>query len=125
MSFFPHGFRVFVCVAVFFSCNLVGFPLEMHHISKTHIMEKRHEINTSKAPVFFVRFTDILHAFDSGSKLIQAYFCQVSSSKIYICVNFHMRFFGCSLAGKILKDVNRYINGGRDNFTFYFCFVKT
>lgn len=52
MSFFPHGFRVFVCVAVFFSCNLVGFPLEMHHISKTHIMEKRHEINTSKAPVF-------------------------------------------------------------------------
>lgn len=31
-----------------------------------------------------------------------------------------MRFFGCSLAGKILKDVNRYINEGRDNFTFFF-----
>lgn len=35
-----------------------------------------------------------------------------------------MRFFGCSLAGKILKDVNRYINGGCDNFTFYFFLLK-
>lgn len=34
-----------------------------------------------------------------------------------------MRFFGCSLAGKILKDVNRYINEGRDNFTFFFFFL--
>lgn len=56
------------------------------HIENTY-HGKRHEINTSKAPVFF-GLMDILHAFDSGSKLIQAYFCLVSSSKIYIRVNF-------------------------------------
>lgn len=92
----------------------------MHHISKTHIMEKRHEINTSKAPVFlFVLRISFMRSTVAANSFKPIFVRSVQVKYISVLTSYEILWL---LTGKILKDVNRYINGGRDNFTFFFFF---